>query len=232
LRRNRFDAAGARRTASRALLIAALATTATACRQDMHDTPRYKPLQATTFFTNGAASRPLVANTVARGQLREDRHLYEGVVNGAPAETFPMPITQEVLERGQQRYNIFCSPCHGRTGEGNGMIVQRGFRKPPSYHEDRLRNAPVGYFFDVMTRGFGAMQDYSAQVPVADRWAIAAYIRVLQASESATVEDVPADRRGDLDRAPQGATQGRPGELPGPTAPGAGAAPAPAQENR
>ena len=104
------------------------------------------------------------------------------------------------MARGQERFNVFCAPCHGRTGSGNGMVVQRGFRAPPSYHEERLRNAPVGYFFDVMTNGFGAMQDYAAQVPVADRWAIAAYIRALQLSQRATVDDVPADRRADLDR--------------------------------
>jgi hypothetical protein len=172
------------------------------CRQDMHDAPRYEPLEATTFFADGRASRTLVANTVPRGQLREDRHLYEGIVEGKPAETFPMPVTAEVMARGRERYNVFCSPCHGRTGEGDGMIVQRGFRKPPSFHEDRLRNAPVGYFFDVMTHGFGAMQDYAAQVPVADRWAIAAYLRALQLSQRASVDDVPANRRTDLDRAP------------------------------
>jgi mono/diheme cytochrome c family protein len=170
------------------------------CRQDMHDAPRYEPLEATTFFANGQSARQPVVNTVARGQLREDRHLDEGVVDGKPAETFPMPITDEVMKRGQERFNVFCSPCHGRTGAGNGMIVQRGFRQPPSYHEDRLRNAPVGYFFDVMSHGFGAMQDYSSQVPIADRWAIAAYIRALQLSQRATVEDVPADRRAALDQ--------------------------------
>jgi mono/diheme cytochrome c family protein len=111
-----------------------------------------------------------------------------------------MPVTPAVLQRGRDRFDVFCTPCHGRTGEGNGMIVQRGFRPPPSYHEDRLRNAPVGYFFDVMTRGFGAMQDYSAQLAVDDRWAVAAYIRALQLSQHATVEDVPADRREELDR--------------------------------
>ena len=178
------------------------------CRQDMHDAPRYNPLRPSEFFANGSSARMLVANTVPRGFVREDRHLYEGIVDGKPADTFPMPVTADVLRRGQERYNVFCSPCHGRTGEGNGMIVQRGFRKPPSYHEDRLRNAPVGYFFDVMTHGFGAMQDYSAQVPVADRWAIAAYIRALQLSQRATVDDVPADHRADLDRAP--GTQGQP----------------------
>jgi hypothetical protein len=181
----------------------------------MHDAPRYEPLEASTFFADGRSSRTLVANTVARGQLKEDRHLYEGIVDGKPAETFPMPVTAEVMARGHERFNVFCSPCHGRTGEGDGMIVQRGFRKPPSFHEDRLRNAPVGYFFDVMTHGFGAMQDYSAQVPVADRWAIAAYVRALQFSQRATVDDVPADRRADLDRpAAAGPERPQPQEAP------------------
>jgi mono/diheme cytochrome c family protein len=113
-----------------------------------------------------------------------------------------MPVTADMMERGRERFNVFCSPCHGRTGQGNGVVVQRGFRAPPSYHEDRLRNAPVGYFFDVMTHGFGAMPDYASQVPVPDRWAIAAYIRALQFSQNARVDDVPADRRADLDRPP------------------------------
>ena len=152
----------------------------------MHDAPRYEPLEASTFFADGRASRTLVANTVARGQLREDTHLNEGRVDGQLATTFPMPVTPAVMARGQERFNVFCAPCHGQTGSGNGMVVQRGFRAPPSYHEERLRNAPVGYFFDVMTNGFGAMQDYAAQVPVADRWAIAAYIRALQLSQRAT----------------------------------------------
>ena len=177
-----------------------LALLAAGCRQDMHDAPRYEPLEASAFFPNGQSARTLVANTGPRGQLREDRHLYEGIVDGTPAETFPFPLTADVMQRGHERFNVFCSPCHGRTGEGNGMIVQRGFRQPPSMHEDRLRNAPVGYFFDVMTHGFGAMQDYSAQLPVADRWAVAAYIRALQLSQRTTVDDVPADRRADLDR--------------------------------
>jgi mono/diheme cytochrome c family protein len=174
-----------------------------ACRQDMHDAPRYEPLEASAFFANGSASRTLVANTVPRGFLREDELLYTGKVSGQFADTFPMAVTADVMARGQERYNVFCAPCHGRTGVGNGMIVQRGFRQPPSYHEQRLRDAPAGYFYDVMTNGFGAMQDYAAQVPVADRWAIAAYIRALQLSHSATVADVPADRRGDLDRPAQ-----------------------------
>jgi mono/diheme cytochrome c family protein len=182
-------------------LIACLAVFAAAgCRQDMHDAPRYEPLEASTFFADGRSARLPVANTVARGQLHEDTLLYEGKINGQLANEFPMPVTAEVMARGQERFDVFCSPCHGRTGQGNGMAVQRGFRAPPSYHEERLRNAPVGYFFDVMTHGFGAMQDYAASVPVADRWAIAAYIRALQFSQNATVSDVPVERQPDLAR--------------------------------
>ena len=196
----------------RVLAVVTAALALAGCRQDMHDAPRYEPLEASTFFANGQASRTLVANTVPRGLLREDTHLNEGRIDGQLATTFPMAVTPAVMQRGQERFNVFCSPCHGRTGSGNGMVVQRGFRAPPSYHEDRLRNAPVGYFFDVMTSGFGAMQDYASQVPVADRWAIAAYIRALQLSQRATLADVPADRRADLDRpaaAPAAAPEGR-----------------------
>jgi mono/diheme cytochrome c family protein len=191
--------------ASRALAVIAIALLMVAgCRQDMHDAPSYDPLQATTFFPDGRASRTPVANTVARGQLREDVHLYQGRVDGQLATTFPMPVTAQVMARGQERFNVFCAPCHGKTGVGNGMVVQRGFRAPPSFQEERLRNAPAGYFFDVMTNGFGAMQDYSAQVPPEDRWAIAAYIRALQLT-NARVDDVPADRRAELDRPAAGA---------------------------
>jgi mono/diheme cytochrome c family protein len=168
----------------------------------MHDAPRYEPLEASTFFPDGRGSRMLVPNTVARGMLHEDEHLYEGKIDGQLADTFPMPVTAEMMARGRERYNVFCSPCHGRTGQGNGLVVQRGFRAPPSFHDERLRNAPVGYFFDVQTHGFGAMLDYATQIPVADRWAIDAYIRALQLSQHATMDDVPADRRADLDRAP------------------------------
>ena len=187
----------------RVLLVVASSIALTACRQDMHDAPRYEPLEASAFFDNGGSARTLVANTVPRGYLREDELLYTGRVSGQFANMFPMAVTADVMARGQERYNVFCSPCHGRTGVGNGMIVQRGFRQPPSYGEQRLRDAPAGYFFDVMTNGFGAMQDYAAQVPVADRWAIAAYIRALQLSMNATVADVPGDRRSDLDRPAQ-----------------------------
>lgn len=195
-----------RRTArlrSASLTALASALLLAGCRQDMHDAPRLDPLESSTFFADGKASRPLVANTVPRGHLREDEHLYTGKVNGELATEFPMPVTAAVMARGRERFEIFCAPCHGRTGEGNGMIVQRGFRQPPSYHEQRLRDQPVGYYFDVMTNGFGAMQDYASQVPVPDRWAIAAYIRAIQLSHNARVEDVPADRRGELDQAPQ-----------------------------
>jgi mono/diheme cytochrome c family protein len=175
---------------------------AAACRQDMHDAPRYEPLEASTFFADGQSARQLLAGTVARGFLREDDHLYAGKVQGVLAETFPMEVTDEVMARGQERFDVFCSPCHGQTGVGDGMIVQRGFRAPPPLSEERLRDAPVGYFFDVMTNGFGAMQDFASQVPVADRWAIAAYIRALQFSQSATEADVPEDRRPELDASP------------------------------
>jgi mono/diheme cytochrome c family protein len=169
-----------------------------ACRQDMHDQPKYIPLRQSPFFADQRSARPLVAGTIARGQLRDDPLLYTGKIDGADATVFPFPIDDKVMARGQERFNIYCSPCHGRTGQGDGMIVRRGYRKPPTYHQDRLRGAPVGHFFDVITNGFGAMPDYAAQVAVRDRWAIAAYIRALQLSEHATISDVPAAERGNL----------------------------------
>jgi len=186
------------------LLVCLLATLTGACRQDMHDQPKYVPLRESTFFADTRSARPLVEGTVARGQLNEDTLRYTGKVDGADATVFPFPVDEKVLRRGQERFNIYCSPCHARTGEGDGMVVRRGYRRPPSYHTDRLRSAPIGHFFDVITNGFGAMPDLAAQVRTDDRWAIAAYIRVLQLSEHAALDDVPADRRGDLDRAPGG----------------------------
>jgi len=159
----------------------------------MHDSPRYRPYRGSDFYADGSSARPLVEGTVARGFLREDTLLNEGKVNGQQATTFPFPITRADLDRGEERYNIYCSPCHGRTGEGNGMVVQRGFKTAASYHVDRLRNAPLGYLFDVMTNGFGAMPDYKAQIPVDDRWRIVAYIRALQLTHNASAADVPAD---------------------------------------
>ena len=174
-----------------------------ACRQDMHDQPSYSALESTNFFGDDQASRPLVAGTVARGQLNDDTLLYTGKVDGGLATIFPMPVTEQVMARGQERYNVYCSPCHGQTGGGDGMIVRRGFRKPPALAEERLRQAPAGHLFDVITNGFGAMPDYAAQIRPADRWAIAAYIRALQLSAHATVDDVPVADRGRLDEAPR-----------------------------
>jgi mono/diheme cytochrome c family protein len=161
------------------------------CRQDMHDAPRYDPLEESPVFPKNSSAQPLVAGTVARGQLNDDEALYTGKAAGAPVTTFPFAITKADLDRGQERFNIYCSPCHGRTGEGNGMVVQRGYRRPSTYHQDRLRLAPPGYFFDVITNGFGAMPDYKAQVPVEDRWRIIAYVKALQLSHAATTADVP-----------------------------------------
>jgi mono/diheme cytochrome c family protein len=164
----------------------------------MHDQPKYVPLRQSAFFNDERSARPLVEGTVARGQLREDELMYTGKVKGEDAAVFPMRVDAAVMARGQERFNIYCSPCHGRTGQGDGMIVRRGYRRPPSMHQDRLRNAPVGHFFDVMTNGFGAMLDYRQQVEPRDRWAIAAYIRALQLSEHATIADVPDAERGRL----------------------------------
>ena len=170
----------------------------TACRLDMHTQPKYKPLEQSSFFEDGRSARPVVAGTVARGHLRIDEHLYAGRINGALADTFPFPITRQDLERGRERYNIYCSPCHDYTGGGHGMIVQRGFPPPPSYHIDRLRQAPVGHFFEVMTKGYGTMFSYADRVSPEDRWRIAAYIRALQLSQGATINDVPPEERQQL----------------------------------
>jgi cbb3-type cytochrome c oxidase subunit III len=173
----------------------ALCLALAACQQQMADQPRYKPLAKSNFFDDERAARPLPEGTVARGQLHADSHLYTGKSNGKLVETFPVPVDRGLLLRGQERYDIFCSPCHDRTGAGQGMIVRRGYRAPPSYHIDRLRAAPVGHFFDVISHGFGAMPDYAAQVPVQDRWAIVAYIRALQLSQNARLANVPEKER-------------------------------------
>jgi hypothetical protein len=169
-----------------------------ACRQDMQNQPKYIPLRESDFYADHRSERPIIDGTVARGHLDEDELLYAGKVNGQDATEFPFPVTREVLARGQERFNIFCAPCHDRTGRGNGMVVRRGYRQPPSYHIDRLRQAPVGHFFDVITNGFGAMPDYRSQIPVADRWAIIAYIRALQLSGHATLNEVPPEERNKL----------------------------------
>jgi hypothetical protein len=232
-----------------------------ACRQDMHDQPKFRPLRPTDFFKDERSARPLVEGTVARGHLNEDDLLYTGRTAqattgtnqqaaqsqrpqaqpqaaqpqstqpqtaqqqtgqqqtgqsqpGQPqpgqgfANVFPFPVTKDVLDRGQERYNIFCSMCHDRTGTGNGMVVRRGYRQPPSLHIDRLRSAPAGHFFDVITNGFGAMPDYRSQIPARDRWAIIAYIRALQLSRQGTINDVPAEERDKLNKSEAPKTEG------------------------
>lgn len=176
-------------------LLALAAAGFTACRQDMHDQPKYIPLRPSSFFEDGRSARPLVEGTVARGHLNDDSAYYAGKVNDEPVDTFPMPVTRQVLDRGQQRFNIYCAPCHDRSGSGLGMVVRRGYRRPPSYHIDRLRNAAAGYIYDVISNGFGAMPDYAAQIPPSDRWAIVAYVRALQFSQHASINDVPAELR-------------------------------------
>lgn len=170
----------------------------TGCRRDMQDQPKFIALRPSSFFIDGRSERPLVEGTVARGHLQADTVFYTGKAGDKPVDAFPFPITRDVLNRGQERFNIYCSPCHDRLGYGNGMVVQRGYKHPPSYHIDRLRQVPVGYIFDVITNGFGAMPDYAAQVAPADRWAIVAYVRTLQYSQNASVNDVPPEARAEL----------------------------------
>jgi mono/diheme cytochrome c family protein len=162
------------------------------CRQDMQDEPKFFPQRGTTFYTDGRSVRPQVANTVARNQGSEGSYFYTGLVNGKEGDGLPIDLTAETMARGQERYNVYCTPCHSRVGNGDGMIVQRGYRPAGDFHTDRLRNAPLGHFFAVMTNGYGAMPDYAAQVTPQDRWAIAAYIRALQLSQDAKQADVPA----------------------------------------
>jgi mono/diheme cytochrome c family protein len=164
---------------------------AAGCRQDMHNQPKYRPLRASAFFENASSARPLVEGTIARGTLQTDAAFFTGKNGALFVNELPFPVTAEVVERGQQRYNIYCTPCHDGTGTGNGMVVQRGYPQPPSFHIDRLRNVEAGYFFDVMTNGFGRMPDYRAQVSPRDRWNIVAYIRTLQLAQHATAADVP-----------------------------------------
>jgi hypothetical protein len=162
------------------------------CRQDMHDEPKFIPQRGTSFYADGRSVRPQVENTVARNQLHEDTYFYTGLTNGKEGDGMPFPVTMQVLERGQERYNIYCTPCHSRVGNGIGMIVQRGYEKAGNFNTARLETAPLGHFFHVMTNGYGAMPDYAAQVAPVDRWAIVAYIKALQLSQKATQADVPA----------------------------------------
>jgi mono/diheme cytochrome c family protein len=179
------------RLASLACLLLAL----TGFRQHMADQPYYRPLDPSDFFPDGMSARSLPPDTVPRGTVRGDTSRDQ---NGVTIEQFPYPIDRALLERGQGRFNIYCAPCHGESGYGDGTIVQRGFSPPPSYHTDRLRQAPVGYLFGVVTNGLGSMPSYAAQVPVPDRWAIIAYIRALQLSQNAAFNDLPADAQATL----------------------------------
>ena len=194
----------------------------TACRQDMQNEPRYKPLAESDFFPDHRSARPHIEGTVARGHLRIDEARYAGKLNGEDIDQFPIPIAKADIERGQNRFNIYCSPCHSRVGDGNGMVVQRGFRQAASFYSDKLEKAPVGHFFDVISNGFGAMPSYASRIEPDDRWRVVAYIRALQLSESASINDVPADQRQNLivEPAPFGIG---PGTLPpgtNPTPPG------------
>jgi mono/diheme cytochrome c family protein len=160
------------------------------CRQDMQDQPKFVPQRGTTLFADGRSVRPQVENTVGRDQMHADAYFYTGIQGGKEGDGLPIPLTTETMERGQERYNVYCTPCHSRVGNGVGMIVQRGYRPAGNFHTDRLRGAPLGHFFAVMTNGYGAMPDYAAQLTPEDRWAVAAYIRALQLSQAAKPGDV------------------------------------------
>jgi mono/diheme cytochrome c family protein len=165
----------------------------TACRLDMRDQPRYEPYEESTFFADRSAVRAAVPGTVARGQLYADSHLYRGEIGGKLATTFPFTVTQQVLERGEERYDIFCTPCHGLVGDGEGIVTEYGMRKPPSFHDPDLRDQPAGYYFLLISEGTRVMPGYAARIPAEDRWAIVAYIRALQLSQNADVTQLPAD---------------------------------------
>ncbi|TCK71757.1 c-type cytochrome [Acidipila rosea] len=185
------------------------------CRQDMHNQPKFIPQRGTTFFADGRSVRPQVTETVARGQLDEDQYFYTGLKDGKEQNLMPFPVTMQVMERGQERFNIYCTPCHSRVGNGDGMIVQRGYKPAGNYHGARLMAKPLSHFFYVMTNGYGAMPDYSAQLTPADRWAVAAYIRALQLSQAATTKDVPAGAQvGDLTNIAE--SEGYPASYAGP----------------
>jgi Cytochrome C oxidase, cbb3-type, subunit III len=176
------------------------------CRSEMYDQPRFEPYEASDFFDDGASARPLVLGTVPRRDASEQgpwsHELFTtGKTDGKLTETLPFSVDRSVLERGQDRFRIFCTPCHGELGDGRGIIVQRGFNPPPSFHGDEVRNKPVGHYFDVMTRGFGTMYSYAARIPARDRWAIAAYIRALQVSQHAVAADLSADDKSQLEGA-------------------------------
>lgn len=172
------------------------------CRQDMHDQPKYEPYEASRFFADGTSARPLPPGTVARSELREDEPYYTGFTAGDQlVQRIPIPVTRRVVERGRFTYDAFCSPCHDRAGTGLGMVVRRGFKPPPTFHQDRLREVADGYFFDVITNGFGQMPSYAVQIPVEDRWAVVAYVRALQLSQHARLAELPEEDREQAEQA-------------------------------
>lgn len=185
---------------SRVVLALLALATLSGCelRQQMYNNGRIKPMEKSGFFADGRSNRPLVDGTVSRGHLNEDDALFRGQVNDIQVTESPVPVDGKLLARGRQRFDIYCSVCHGQAGYGDGMVVQRGFKLPPSLHEERLRNAPAGHFFDVISNGFGAMPPYREMIKTTDRWAIVAYVRALQLSQRATLADVPAAEQGKL----------------------------------
>ena len=183
--------------------------TVAGCRQDMHNQPKYKPLRASDLFADKSSARPLIEGTVARGTLQEDEAFFTGKTAGATVKQLPFQMSEKDLDRGQERFNIFCTPCHDMTGSGKGMVVQRGYRQPPSFHDPRLRAADPGYMFDVITNGFGAMPDYRTQIDARDRWRIVAYVRALQLANAGTAADIPGGNPDAANKAAQPAGGGR-----------------------
>jgi len=184
---------------ARSALMIAPACCLIGCRQDMHDQPKYRPLAASSFFADGRSARPIPAGTIARGELNDTGPAFTGVDTGGRfVDQLPVALTRQLVLRGRERFDIYCTPCHGLNADGMGMVALRGFRAPPSLLTDRVQRMPVGYIFAVITNGFGGMPDYSEQVAATDRWAIITYIRALQIAHQATVAEVPADKRGEL----------------------------------
>ena len=176
---------------AKSLVVVCVLLTVAGCRQDMHNQPKYRPLRESVFFRDGSSARPIIEGTVARGTLQTDEAFFTGKNGNTLVTELPFAVDEHVLNRGEDRYNIYCAPCHDRTGHGRGMVVQRGYRQPPSLHEERLRAREAGHYFDVMTNGFGAMPDYRTVIAPRDRWAIVAYIRALQLSQHASAADIP-----------------------------------------
>jgi hypothetical protein len=172
-------------------------------RQAMHDQPKFKPQQENEFFADKRAARPPVEGTIARGTLKEDKAYFTGKKDGKDVHTLPFKVTKEILKRGQERFQVYCTPCHAYTGNGDGMVVRRGFKAPTSLHTEALRNAAVGHFVDVMTNGWGQMPSYATQVPIEDRWAIAAYIRALQLSQNFQYAKLTSEERNQLEETPK-----------------------------